>query len=194
MKTPSFYRISIATFILTLGLLFIAAGLSGCGTDPTAEQSSIVSGSTPLAVACKVYDNGGATSLIPNFNALTPVTTVFASSMAFTAANDTDPVAAFAGSPASYLTHRFSMSCTVSYSATRDGAYKFSLTSDDGSNMYLSGIKVISNDGLHGATTKTTTQTLAKGSYAIRVDFFENDGPWSLALTVLEPAVAAYEL
>jgi len=45
----------------------------------------------------------------------------------------------------------------------KTGTYKFGITSDDGSNLYLNGRKRVDNDGLHGMRAKEVTVSLAGG-------------------------------
>ncbi|MCI2228204.1 proprotein convertase P-domain-containing protein [Polaribacter sp. MSW13] len=64
--------------------------------------------------------------------------------------------------------------------ATAD-TYTFYLNSDDGSKLYIDGIEVVNNDGLHGAGAYITgTSALNAGLHEIKVLFFENIGAHSL--------------
>jgi alpha-L-fucosidase len=63
-----------------------------------------------------------------------------------------------------------------------DGIYTLSLSSDDGSLLYVGEKLVIDNDGLHGATTKSADLALGQGLHSIRILFFEKTGGNSLQL------------
>jgi beta-glucosidase len=55
--------------------------------------------------------------------------------------------------------------------------YKFYLSSDDGSRLFINGEKLIENWGIQGMRTKTCVVALEKGkSYNFRIDYFENTG------------------
>jgi outer membrane protein assembly factor BamB len=54
-----------------------------------------------------------------------------------------------------------------------DGIYKFYLTSDDGSLLWLDGKKVVDNDGTHGAREAEGQVPLQAGLHAFRVGFFQ---------------------
>ena len=54
-----------------------------------------------------------------------------------------------------------------------DGNYKFKLTSDDGSKLYIDGELVIVNDGVHSPHTVTKEVYLSKGDHWIGVDYFQ---------------------
>lgn len=56
------------------------------------------------------------------------------------------------------------------------GNYLFSLNSDDGSMLYIDGSLVVNNGGPHGPQTISNSTFLSAGSYAFRVEFFEDFG------------------
>ncbi|WP_376796432.1 glycoside hydrolase family 3 C-terminal domain-containing protein [Thermogemmatispora sp.] len=63
------------------------------------------------------------------------------------------------------------------------GTYTFSLTSDDGSRLYLNNQLLIDNWRDQATTTETATVQLTAGqSYAIRVEYYQNGGASNLAL------------
>ncbi|KAJ9439440.1 PA14 superfamily domain [Diplonema papillatum] len=53
------------------------------------------------------------------------------------------------------------------------GNYTFFLTSDDGSRMFLEGVEIISNGGIHGKKTVDATLCLESRKYEVRIEFFE---------------------
>lgn len=62
------------------------------------------------------------------------------------------------------------------------GIYCFTLTSDDGSMLYIDGKTVVSNDGLHSATERNGEIALQKGVHLFSLDFFEGGGGYTLHL------------
>ena len=57
------------------------------------------------------------------------------------------------------------------------GKWTFRLTSDDGSQLWISGRQVIDNDGLHGMRERSgTIQVDQIGPRNVRVEFFERGG------------------
>jgi len=62
------------------------------------------------------------------------------------------------------------------------GVYRFYLTSDDGSRLYLNEKVLIDHDGLHGATTKSGLVALEQGLHSLRISYFEKSGNNSLKL------------
>lgn len=76
------------------------------------------------------------------------------------------------GGPTGRYGIRFSGTITI----PQTGVWTFSTNSDDGSDLWINGTRVVNNDGLHGATTQSGTITLAAGDYDFVVRFFENAG------------------
>jgi hypothetical protein len=54
-----------------------------------------------------------------------------------------------------------------------EGHYRFAMTSDDGSKLYIDGRVVIDNDGLHTVQTQTGKVSLRPGAHSIRVSYFQ---------------------
>ena len=61
-------------------------------------------------------------------------------------------------------------------------AWVFTLTSDDGSQLYVDGELVVDNDGLHGSAAKTGVAVLEAGPHAIEVRWFNATGGADLGL------------
>jgi predicted esterase len=71
------------------------------------------------------------------------------------------------------------------------GAYTFFTSSDDGSRLYIEGILVVDNDGLHGTQERSGVYTFGSaGRYAIKVTFFENGGGEVLTVSYDPPSAA----
>ena len=66
------------------------------------------------------------------------------------------------------------------------GLYRFRLTSDDGSYLYVDGQEIIDNGGLHVPETRQGSLCLGTGPHTIRVTYFQ--GPRYQVALVLEVA------
>jgi alpha-L-fucosidase len=64
-----------------------------------------------------------------------------------------------------------------------DDVYAFTLTSDDGSRLYIGNTLVADNDGLHGAQDKSGMIALAAGLHPVRVTYFNKTGGLELQVT-----------
>ena len=55
-----------------------------------------------------------------------------------------------------------------------DACYEFTLSSDDGSRLWINEIPVVNNDGGHGMKTKKDTIALRKGNYESKLWYFQS--------------------
>ena len=58
----------------------------------------------------------------------------------------------------------------------KDGKYSFTVSSDDGSQLFINGKMIVDNDGVHGNQAKAGSIELAKGKHDIEVKYFELAG------------------
>ena len=63
------------------------------------------------------------------------------------------------------------------------GFYSFSVSSDDGANLYVNGL-LINNDGVHGVSTKSAAKYLARGMVSFELDYFDQGGNKALVLNM----------
>jgi len=64
-----------------------------------------------------------------------------------------------------------------------DGVYRFSLSSDDGSRLFLGEQRLIDNDGLHGMQKRNGVVALEGGLHPIRIEYFNKTGGEGLTLS-----------
>lgn len=76
------------------------------------------------------------------------------------------------GKPADKFALRFTGSLLV----PKAGQYRFYITSDDGSRIYIDGKLVLNHDGLHGMSEKNATTNLTAGSHDLIITYFDNGG------------------
>ena len=75
------------------------------------------------------------------------------------------------------------------------GTYTFFTASDDGSRLYIDGVMVVDNDGLHGTIEKSGNYTFNTiGRYPIKVTFFENGGGEVLQVSYDPVGIASKQL
>jgi hypothetical protein len=89
----------------------------------------------------------------------------------------------------------FAIDYTGRFWVARPGLYQFSLTSDDGSKLYVDGQLVIDNDGMHPPEEKAGEIELTTGIHGIRVSYFQ--GPRfqvALLLKVAPPGDTEFEI
>ena len=110
-----------------------------------------------------------AWTALPDFDALTPVETGFATSFSLTQAQQDD---------------HFGFRYEGRMQIEEAGEYEFFLASDDGSRLYIDDQLVIDHDGLHAATEETANHFLSAGVHDVRVEYFENDRGHALIVEV----------
>jgi hypothetical protein len=76
----------------------------------------------------------------------------------------------------------------------KEEEYNFTLTTDDGSKLYIDGELLIVNDGAHGPIEKKVSKVLAKGKHDLRIEYFDFDKGQSLVFRYSSPSVKDREL
>ena len=87
-------------------------------------------------------------------------------------------------------TDSFGIRYTGAINVATGGSYTFYTTSDDGSALYIDGVLVVNNDFSQGATERSGTVTLAAGTHAIEIRYFEGGGGEELQVHVSGPDTA----
>jgi hypothetical protein len=155
-----------------------------------AQESTVTFGITvmiPSALEGRIYNIRAGTQKLPNFRKMKPVGTIYTTSLNI-------PLQSFLrGFPGvTKRTEWFAIDYTGRFWAEKPGYYDFSLTSDDGSNLYIDQELVIDNDGQHAAIERTGSVQLKKGVHEIRVSYFQ--GPRDSVALVLKMAFPGEEL
>lgn len=78
--------------------------------------------------------------------------------------------------PGEPFNNLFVATVTGQVRAQTAGAYRFRLTSDDGSDLFINGKKVLDNDGVHAAQPVAGTVNLTAGWHPFVIRYFENYG------------------
>ncbi len=76
------------------------------------------------------------------------------------------------GGPSDYFGVRYTGYVTV----PSGGNWTFYTTSDDGSDLWINGTRVVNNDGLHSMQERSGSITLTAGTHSFVVHFFERTG------------------
>ncbi|HSV09393.1 MAG TPA: PA14 domain-containing protein, partial [Hanamia sp.] len=114
-------------------------------------------------------------SAVPDFSTITPVKTGSLSNFDISVANRAE---------------QFAINYTGYINVPADGVYTFYTSSDDGSNLYIDGVKVVDNDGPHGQQENFGTIGLQAGLHAISVGFFNQTGDKVLQVTYAGPGIS----
>ncbi len=67
----------------------------------------------------------------------------------------------------------FGLIYTGTFEIAKPGLYKWRMESDDGSRLWIDGVEIINNDGVHAMNSMEMEQELGKGRHAIKVWYFQ---------------------
>jgi hypothetical protein len=164
---------------LVLRMLVAGSLLSAQDTPPVDPEVPSFGISVYLSgLTGQIYAIKENSDKLPNFKKLKPIGTVYTFSLAIPPRNFME---GFPGLPD--RVEWFAIDYTGRIWIEMPGTYRFILTSDDGSRLYIDGKKVIDNDGLHPPETESGVVKLAAGIHEIRVSYFQ--GPrFEVALTL----------
>jgi hypothetical protein len=155
---------------------------------PGQEESEARFGTTVVISAGlqgQIYHINKFSKQLPDFDKKKPVGTIYTTSLNIPRQ---DFRAGFPG--VSKRTEGFAIDYTGKFWIEKPGKYKFVLTSDDGSRLYIDDRIAVDNDGVHPVATKEGTVELSGGVHRIRVSYFQGPG-YELALVLRVQAPGA---
>jgi hypothetical protein len=121
----------------------------------------------PSSLCGDVYALNPLTSRLPIFSELDSIGAVYANSLNV-------PDRYYGGTyPDPYSSPNFGINYQGKFWIAEPGKYGFSLTSDDGSKLYVDERLIIDNDGIHNANEIGGKVDLAGGWHTIRVAYFQ---------------------
>lgn len=162
------------------GLLFlIAGGLLAAGQEqPVSFGTTVV---VPGGLEGVVYHISKRSKVIPDLRKIKPRGKIYVSSLNVPLRDFTE------GFPG--VTKRnewFAIAYTGRFWIQKPGLYRFELTSDDGSRLFIDDQPVVDNDGIHALVTQSGSMELSGGIHSIRVQYFQ--GPRLQVALVLKVA------
>ena len=172
--TPELWGRIVSRGRFSIGLLLLAA------FPAHAWVKNPFGARTPLPDGFRgaVYNLPPQTTMLPNFATLRPAGYVYTYDLNVPDRLWTE------GMPG--ITDRiewFAIDYEADFWIANAAKYRFRLTSDDGSRLYIDGRTVIDNDGVHAATELGGSATLEAGKHHMRVSYFQ--GPrYALALVL----------
>lgn len=175
-------RPGIARNVLAVGL--VVAGF-GAGALAIAQKEAVPTFGTTVVVPGGllgvIYYISPLSKVLPDFQWLNPLGVIYTSTLNVT------PRGFREGFPG--VTDRYEW-FAIDYSGRfwieTPGLYRFELTSDDGSRLYIDGRVVVNNDGIHPPEARIAALPLDGGIHRIRVSYFQ--GPRDQVALVLRVA------
>jgi len=151
------------------------ATLEGIGTGLGIFDTNVITGHGLIG---EVYVPGGPIHRMPNFDLLTPIYTFVTPNLDIAKRDYTE---GFPTSEMQHVVENFAIRFRGELAIDTPGVYHFGLYSDDGAKLYLDGVLVVDNDGIHEGSGKSKRITLSKGIYPVEIQYFQ--GPrYSIAL------------
>jgi len=161
------------------GLIFVVVAVLAAGQDqPVSFGTTVV---VPGGLEGVVYHIPKNSKSIPDLRKIKPQGKIYVSTLNIPLRDFTE------GFPG--VTKRqewFAIDYSGRFWIEKPGQYRFALSSDDGSKLYIDDQMVVDNDGIHPVATKSGRVDLAGGIHKIRVQYFQ--GPRLQVALVLEIA------
>lgn len=169
-----------SAFVLPFGLLrkliLVCLAAPALAQEPTVKFGTTVV--IPSGLKGVVYHIKPNSTKLPDLRKLKPKGTIYTSELNV-------PEQSFRkGFPG--VTKRFewfAIEYTGKFWISKPGRYRWLLTSDDGSQLYIDDQLVVNNDGIHGPADVSGTVVLGVGAHRIRVPYFQ--GPRDFVALVL---------
>ena len=170
---------------LSLAVLCLGAAAAGC-VDVADEGAAVLPAGEvafpPGRLCGRVYDVPLETRRLPDFQSLRPFEAMCTDRL------DVSLRRGFPGFPGVRGRYEwFGMDLAGTVDVRAPGAFRFRLTSDDGSRLFIDDALVVDNDGYHDVRTREGTVTLGAGEHTIRVAFYNGPGPMAMILEVARP-------
>ncbi len=145
------------------------------GTDPHSVDRFLLLGYVPgLNVA--YYSFARNITSMPDFHRLSPV-----SECTWDIVDQPSTNAPWASAPDG-LSDRFGVVIEGALLVPESGFYKLTLSSDDGSCLWVDGVKMIDHGKTHSMSSKSATVPLSEGLHDLAIEYFENNGSAGLRL------------
>lgn len=171
---------------LSLAVLVFGAASAGC-VDAADEGAFTVMPAGDMALPAGrlcggVYDIPRETRRLPDFEALRPFEVLCMDRLDVPLRNG------FPGFPGVRGRYEwFGMDLQGVVEVREPGTFRFRLSSDDGSRLFVDDALVVDVDGYHDVRTAEGAVTLGAGEHRIRVAFYNGPGPLALILEVARP-------
>lgn len=118
----------------------------------------------------EVYVPGGQIHQMPDFNLLTPIYTFVTPNLDVSKRDYTE---GFPTPEMQSVVEDFAIRFRGELAINTPGLHHFALYSDDGAKLYIDGILVVDNDGVHIAKGEKGSITLSTGVYPVEIHYFQ---------------------
>lgn len=147
----------------------------------------------PIApiITCTVYNLSslGNIAMLPDFDniAYLKIGSITVEQLNAFNTSSTQIFKPFIGTVFTKLTQNFALSCNAKLNIINSGTYNFNTLSDDGIEVSIDGLNVISNEGLHAIINNLGSLHLTNGLHNLNLKYYNNYGYKALVLMIQEP-------
>lgn len=126
----------------------------------------------------------GTQRLPDSFAKMVPFATLFRDNF------DIKPQTFSGGFPGALLQEEwFAIRYEGPFEVTKPGLWGFRVTSDDGAVLYVDGVKVVDNDGVHTTRTLAGQRQLTQGRHRLTLEYFQaSRGQVALTVELIDPS------
>jgi hypothetical protein len=118
----------------------------------------------------ELYVPGEPLYFMPNFDALLPIYTFLATQLDISERAYTD---GFPTPTNLYVVEDFALRFRGQIFINTTGRYDFALNADDGAQLFIDGLLVVDNDGIHPTQYRRGNMTLTRGLHAVEIRYFQ---------------------
>lgn len=145
------------------------------GSNPTVAPDENVKGTLQnVTPGLLVNYYQGTWTKLPAFSTLTPVSTATEASPTFASTTGNILTSGLADSMGAVFTGYLDVPA--------DGWYRFYLTSDEGSRLYIDNVLLTDNDNVHTSREYSNDIRMSAGVHSVKLEYFEGTGPAVLKL------------
>ncbi len=88
----------------------------------------------------------------------------------------------------------FAVKLATTLTVTNAGSYSFDLTSDDGAQLWIDGVLLADNDGVHGQQSVSGSTSLSQGEHLIEILYFDQSGTEKLSVNMTGPDTGGHPI
>jgi hypothetical protein len=157
----------MARNVLAAGLIVAGAGALALAQEPAVPTfgTTVV---VPGGLLGVIYHISPLSKFLPDFQWLDPVGVIYTSTLNVAPRGVSEVFPGVTG-----RVEWFGIDYSGRFWIDKPGLYRFELTSDDGSRLYIDGRVIVNNDGIHAPETKVAAVPLDGGVHRIRVSYFQ---------------------
>lgn len=156
---------------------------------------------SPLPVqnlSCLVFDlskNGLGNGNVPDFESLAPVASISLGTVDAPATTVSTAFQLFPAALSTQLKGAYGLDCTSLLVVPAEGNYNMAISSDDGSELFIDGLLILSDNGAHGMNLVTGSVHLTAGKHKIHLVASQNgQGQQGLELAWERPQDHFYQI